>query len=338
MVLSAKNSPGRGTVGRGLLDPRAGIAERGASLGDLLDETHFTLIDPDADRSLTARALEGLFVGLYRLKMNCTPEDWQSCVQQCRVHRVCELIHEDPFTGRAFAKPRGYAGDAELLELIYGPEDGKPEPDGSAIGKSIYRYTSLAPAAEGVRARRAYIADLLDRSTAETPGMHVLAIAAGHLREASLASCVRRKRIGRFVALDADPLSLEEVNRCYGNYGVETVNASIRPLITNKLHLGEFDLIYSTGLFDYLNADTGRRLVTMLFRMLRPGGQLVVANFMPGIRDVGYMEAFMDWNLIYRTRKDMVDLTMEIAESEIRDLSLFTEESRNIIFVNVTKQ
>ena len=57
----------------------------------------------------------------------------------------------------------------------------------------------------------------------------------------------------------------------------------------------------------------------------------------PGIRDVGYMEAFMDWRLIYRTRHDMTDLTMEIEEPEIRDLSLFTEESRNIIFLRLTK-
>jgi len=72
-------------------------------------------------------------------------------------------------------------------------------------------------------------------------------------------------------------------------------------------------------------------------RHAQPGGQLVVANFMPGIRDVGYMEAFMDWRLIYRTRHDMTDLTMEIEEPEIRDLSLFTEESRNIIFLRLTK-
>ena len=64
---------------------------------------------------------------------------------------------------------------------------------------------------------------------------------------------------------------------------------------------------------------------------------MVVANFMPGIRDVGYMEAFMDWRLIYRTRHDMTDLTMEIEEPEIRDLRLFTEESRNIIFLRLTK-
>ena len=153
-----------------------------------------------------------------------------------------------------------------------------------------------------------------------------------------MAASLRRGRIGRFVALDADAVSLEEVTRAYGSYGVTTVAAPFSQLITGRVALGQFDLVYTTGLYDYLSVSTGRRLVRTMFDMLKPGGQLVVANFMPGIRDVGYMEAFMDWRLIYRTRyRHDTDLTMEIEEPEISDLSLFTEESRNIIFLRLTK-
>lgn len=320
------------------LGPLRATSEREADLCGLLAQTFHSLADGTVDHEQVGRALDGLFTGLGRHKESCSDDEWKACVQQCRVHPVRELLHEDPFTCRAFTKPRGYAGDAELLDLIYGPEERWPEPQATALGTNIYRYTTAAPAAEGVRARRGFVADLIDRATADAPDRHILAIAAGHLREASLTAAVRRRRIGRFVALDADATSLQEVNRCYGSYGVETVAAPFRNLITNRLRLGQFDLIYSTGLFDYLNADTGRRLATTLFRMLNPGGQLVIANFMPGIRDVGYMEAFMDWRLIYRTRQDMVDLTMGIPESEIHDLSVFAENSRNIIFVEVTKR
>jgi SAM-dependent methyltransferase len=313
------------------------FTEREAELSALLDLTQQSLFDSNGNAERVGHALDGLFGGLHWQKSYGTDEEWQACVRQCREHRLLAMIHEDPFTGRAFRKPRGYAGDAELLDLIYGPEEHWPGPQASPLGMSIYQYTSAAPAAEGVRARRGFIADLIDGLAGKTPGLDILAVAAGHLREASLTAAVRRRRIGRFVALDADAVSLEEVNRAYGPYGVETVTAPFSQLITGRVSLGQFDLVYSTGLYDYLRVSTGRRLVRTMFDMLNPGGQLVVANFMPGIRDVGYMEAFMDWRLIYRTRHDMTDLTTEIEEPEIRDLSLFTEESRSIIFLRITK-
>jgi extracellular factor (EF) 3-hydroxypalmitic acid methyl ester biosynthesis protein len=316
---------------------RPPIAEREAELTGLLDRTCQLLFESNAEHERVGGAIDGLFQGLSWQKTNSSDEEWEACIRRCRAHHLREFIHEDPFTCRAFKKPRGYAGDAELLDMIYGPEERWPEPAASPLGTSIYRYTSAAPAAEGVRARRGFIADLIDRLAGEMPGLSILAVAAGHLREASLSAAVRRRRIGRFVALDADPVSLQEVNRAYGSCGVETVVAPFSHLITGRAQPGKFDLVYSTGLFDYLSDSTGRRLVRTLFDMLKAGGQLVVANFLPGIRDVGFMEAYMDWRLIYRTRRGMVEVTMEIDESELRDLTLFTEENRNIIFARLTK-
>ena len=312
--------------------------EEKLEVGDLLDRTYHGLITSHGDREQVGQALDGLFGGLADQKASCDSDEWQACIRACREHPLLAAIHEDPFTDRAYSKPRGYAGDAELLDLIYGPEERWPDPEATPLGLDIYRYTTAAPAAEGVRARRAFIADLIDYSTSQQLGKHILAIAAGHLREAMSSTAVRRRRFGRLVALDSDAVSLAEVDRAYGPYGVETVHAPFTALIKNRIQVGKFDLIYSTGLFDYLNESVGRRLVTTLFQMLQPGGQLIVANFMPGIRDVGFMEAFMDWNLIYRTRLDMAQLTGDIRESEIRDLSLFAEDSRNIIFLRLTKQ
>jgi hypothetical protein len=103
------------------------------------------------------------------------------------------------------------------------------------------------------------------------------------------------------------------------------------------VRLGTFDLVYSTGLYDYVPATTGRRLTWALFEMLRPRGRLVLANFLPGIPDLGYMESYMAWNLIYRTRLEMLDLTMDIPQAAIRDVRLFAEENQNILFLEVTK-
>src|SRR5262245_12500453 len=41
------------------------------------------------------------------------------CLETCSRHAVRSMIHQSPFSRRAFEKPRGYAGDAETLDYIY---------------------------------------------------------------------------------------------------------------------------------------------------------------------------------------------------------------------------
>ncbi|HUG90109.1 MAG TPA: class I SAM-dependent methyltransferase [Planctomycetaceae bacterium] len=289
-------------------------------------------------QELVDRHLDDLFIGLAALRRDGSPENWRDMLAECRRHPLLPLIHEDPLTRRAFTRPRGYAGDAVILDYIYGREELWPEPDATPIGRAIFRYTTGAPAAEGVRARRGFMAELIDRLAESVPHPHVLSIASGHLREANLAAAVRRRRLGRLVALDADAESLREVASCYGPYGVETCHADFRKLLAGRSGLGRFDLVYSTGLFDYLHHAAGRRLVTAMFNLLSPGGRLVVANFLPDIRDIGYMEAFMDWNLVYRTRHEMIELTRDVPQPKIHSLRIWAEEGQNIIFLEVCRR
>jgi 2-polyprenyl-3-methyl-5-hydroxy-6-metoxy-1,4-benzoquinol methylase len=224
-----------------------------------------------------------------------------------------------------------------MMDYIYGREEGWQTPGTDELGTHIFNFTTQAPASEGVRARRAFIAARIDRLAEEKRRPHILSIASGHLREVNLSSAIRRRKTGRIVALDADALSLAEVRESYGKYGVETINASFRDMLSCQSNSGDFDFVYSTGLFDYLNQKSARRLVTGMFSMLRPGGVLLVANFLPAVRDIGYMETFMNWNLIYRTRSDMADLTMGIPEDDVKELSIVSEECRNIVFLQLTK-
>jgi len=48
------------------------------------------------------------------------PETWPQYAQACLQDPVCNLLYQDPFTYRAFSKPRGYAGDAVMMDYIYG--------------------------------------------------------------------------------------------------------------------------------------------------------------------------------------------------------------------------
>lgn len=151
-----------------------------------------------------------------------------------------------------------------------------------------------------------------------------------------MAQAVRAGRSGRFIGLDQDQLSLQVVRQELGTLGVVPICNSIKALFRGALADETFDLIYSTGLYDYLDDRLASKLTERLYRMLNPDGRLIVANFLPGIEGAGYMEAFMDWKLIYRTREQMLSLagTLPVSSAQI---NLFVEENNNILFMEISR-
>ncbi|HEX8036360.1 MAG TPA: hypothetical protein VF510_21050, partial [Ktedonobacterales bacterium] len=57
---------------------------------------------------------------LYETRRSLSAAEWQQfATETCREHPLHALVSQDPLTTRAFAKPRGYAGDAVMLDLVY---------------------------------------------------------------------------------------------------------------------------------------------------------------------------------------------------------------------------
>lgn len=92
------------------------------------------------------------------------------------------LLHQDPFTRRGFEKPRGYGGDAILIDYMYGmaPPHGLQDP----INLRIHRHVTRTRLAQSVDRRRIHAAAWIDATPA---GGSVLAVAAGHAREAAVS-------------------------------------------------------------------------------------------------------------------------------------------------------
>src|SRR6266851_5024200 len=137
-----------------------------------------------------------LFSELQERRDHLSPESWKQFIaMNCRQHPLLELLHQDPFSSRAFLKPRGYAGDAEMLDLIYAIEDGETLPalhQSSELGRRIHHATANLAAARAVRSRRWIIIDTLNELTARLARPHVLSLACGHLREARHCSTLRQ--------------------------------------------------------------------------------------------------------------------------------------------------
>jgi extracellular factor (EF) 3-hydroxypalmitic acid methyl ester biosynthesis protein len=304
--------------------------------GSLLDHVQRRLTDePDEVSS----AMNDLMSGLWWLKSSLTPQAWRSVAEQCVAHPVREVVHEDPFSSRSFHKPRGYAGDAVLIDYIYtrncrthGDEAVSP------MGEKVFAFNRDTPACAAVRARRDLVAAMLDEICTLADHPQILSVACGHLREATLCRSVAEGQAGRFIALDQDRLSLDVVEQEVLQYGVIPVCNSIRSLFRGEVADERFDFIYSTGLYDYLDDRIATKLTGRLFEMLNPGGRLLVANFLPDIWGAGYMESFMDWKLIYRSPEEMEKICANIEDAQIALRKTFVERNGNIVFMEIARQ
>jgi chemotaxis methyl-accepting protein methylase len=164
--------------------------------------------------------------------------------------------------------------------------------------------------------------------------LRVLSVASGHLRELDIVSIATSNRNIQILALDQDKNSLEDAVRCYPDFAIHPLNHSISYLFKSHT-LGEFDLIYSAGLFDYLTDRTAASLIEVLVAKLRPGGRLVLGNYTPANDGRGYMEGMMDWRLIYRHEEDLVRLAKTAAGANI--LQTYPDDPGNIAYVEIGK-
>ncbi|MDX2039689.1 MAG: class I SAM-dependent methyltransferase [Acidobacteriota bacterium] len=283
------------------------------------------------------QGMSELITGLHGIRRRTSANEWSEFAKQgCLNHPIKSLVHQDPMTRRAFEKPRGYAGDAELLDLIYGL---RPVPaETTSVGAAIYGFTVQASGTSAVRVRRDMLAAKIDEVADEIENPRILAVACGHLREAQKSKAVAAGRVGDFYALDQDKVSLELVAREQSANGITPVHGSVKTLLKGETTFSNLDFVYSTGLYDYLPQPVAISLTNKLFDMLRPGGRLVVANFLPDVVSLGYMETFMGWPLIYRNDEEMADIAVNLPAGQVAAEQVYHDAHEHVVFLEVKKR
>jgi extracellular factor (EF) 3-hydroxypalmitic acid methyl ester biosynthesis protein len=256
-------------------------------------------------------------------------------IKTTRAHPLYRIAQEDPFTNRCSEKPRGYAGDAVMLDYIYSRAT---PPEASGLGQQWFDFTTVGAMALSVRYRKSFLQSVIDETIFQCHDYQILSIASGHCREIEDSLVLNHRFSGRFVAFDQDAESCEFVNTAHSaatSGRVEVVNKSVRALLWERLpvHSQKFHLIYSAGLYDYLNEPTAAALTEVLKAMLNPGGRLVIANFLPESSSRGYAEAFMDWRLIYRTPEQLAALFGE----NVSSVKTQIDPHGNVVYASLQK-
>jgi extracellular factor (EF) 3-hydroxypalmitic acid methyl ester biosynthesis protein len=241
-------------------------------------------------------------------------EHWPQVRDDLHAHPLHQRLLEDPYAAHAARRPRGYPGDAALIDIIY---DQTLPTETSALGRDIFSITIQFQAAEGVRLRRATAETFLTQAHERRDRICVLA--CGHFRE---ADNLKGTDLSAITAVDQDPQSLSVVAANHPSVRTEEANV-IRFLRRAALKGEKFDLIYTLGLTDYLDDRAMRLLHQLMKACLAPGGRIILANFVPNHLAIGWMDAIMDWQLIYRSEAELAGFAKEIGmrSRTWRDLS-----------------
>lgn len=249
----------------------------------------------------------------------------------------------NPFIGRALQKPRGYAGDFEMMNQIY-----RDKFEGSTLFEVLmHRYGINESSSQSVKYRKGYLIDQIQKESKGKSSFVVGSVACGPAREVVdllAAMPVEGSEKYTFVLMDQDIEALVNAKRnvketiirrglhCQAHFVPLSVKAILEGAEESQiLGMFDFDMIYSAGLYDYLHQPVAQVLTKILCRSVRDG-LVIIGNFHPSNPTKTISELVADWRLIHRTDADMMDL---IPDANVKSKLLHKDELGIDLFLEI---
>ena len=252
-----------------------------------------------------------------------------------------------PFGAQSALKPRGYAGDSVLMRMIYiNSHQGD-----STFSKLMHKHAVGVTAAQSVRNRIALISQKIIHSQNDSripapDKFKVLSVGCGQAFE--LQHIIKSSRDCdrfQFALFDQDPAALSEASdlvsdlkkRLRKTPKVDFIQGSVRTMLFSRRlreKWGQFHFIYSLGLFDYLTFRVAKAVLERLYRLLKPGGELIIGNFHVSNPSKYYMEYWVDWVLLHRTEEEFRSMLDGISPAET---SVLYDDTGSQMFLHIKK-
>lgn len=218
----------------------------------------------------------------------------------------------------ARTKPRGYAGDFEMLEKICNRFCCE-----HPLGRVMDEYFQQQAAPQAVRDRTQLLTEelILHNKRKKVGRYRIVSVGSGPAREIRSAidkasTHLRTKWNVTLLDLDQNALdfAMEAVTPSLEPHGLSCIRTNLSRLPRNaKLaaELAPADFLFSSGFFDYLEDPAARDMLAFFWRCLAPGGQFRVYNFAPANTSRAYMEWIGNWYLNYRNETDLRKLAVD---------------------------
>ncbi|MCM8762988.1 MAG: methyltransferase domain-containing protein [Candidatus Omnitrophica bacterium] len=248
-----------------------------------------------------------------------------------------------------YEKPLGYPGDYIIMNYIYDYHGDSRFLGNSSYEKLINNYTCNIPISCSNIKRKEFLKEKIIKVLKTKTKAKILSVASGPARE--LIELLKEGKINKplsFICLDFEKRALDyvsnEINKIEAEkkqfISIEYICRDIVGVIRDKElkeALKDCDLVYASGILDYLSEKIASRLTKELYQLLQNEGELIICNVsLEKSSHRAYYELLGDWNMVHRTKEQMLDWTKGIENVK----EIIFEEPRggsNYLFLSIKK-
>ena len=253
------------------------------------------------------------------------------------------IVGRGPLQRHAREKPHGYAGDYEMLDQIAADRISE-----GILPGAFDRYFQNHAAPRAVRNRTTEIANRIVATVREYPGRRVKIASVGSGSAADVRRAIEVLEPDEVARIDVSLFDLDPDALSFAAARLDGL--STEQLHTHRVNLNRFarserrtsplvesDLIFCSGLFDYLKQPDAVAMLQALWSRLRAGGRLLVFNFSTPNPSRAYMEWFGNWYLEYRSTEEMKQLGHDAGCSD-DEFAVQAEQENINLFLEAYKQ
>lgn len=241
------------------------------------------------------------------------------------------------YSKHSIDKPYGYSGDFQIIDWIY-----QNKPSSTGYDRLFDNYFMASAISKAVRNRKEDFKRIIAENICnKSKPVRVMNLASGPAREIKeifdeidffakdiFFDCYDTEK-------DAHDYAKQLMkDRDNVNYFLENALRIAGSRNINERIYAKYDVIYSMGLFDYLNYKISVRLIQNLRKLLKKDGVLIVADVRNKYLNpsVFYMEWAGDWNLIYRNDQEFKQIFID-SGFKVVDLEQRFEEQGIIQYI-----
>jgi extracellular factor (EF) 3-hydroxypalmitic acid methyl ester biosynthesis protein len=243
--------------------------------------------------------------------------------------RIHPLLKYSEFFRRAYDKPLGFAGDYLTILMLTNTQQYIGDTD---YEKTINKIAIENGPSQGHKNRITIIEQQIAALASENNNIKILSIGAGPAIELKGLFSTQSATNIEITLLDNNIETIEYIKKTYksnSNITIQTMQASVKDILkSNILPSNEYNMIYCTGLFDYLSTRLCKALLQKMHAATIIGGNLLISNLNINTPYKYRMELLADWHIIYRSPDELKNLSS-------REHELFFDQTKTNIFLKI---